>query len=324
MRTSTAYKLTRAVAGLVGTLAIVSVGVFALVRSAPGDPIDVELGPLLGQSGLTVVEVAEFRAARERELGLDRPIPEQYRRWLARVVRGDLGVSFRNRRPVRDELVRHLPASLALGGAGLTVGVGLAGGLAALASRRPGGPVDHAVRVFSLVGASLPAFLSGLLALSVFARTSGGYQITGPASFGRLWLPALVLGVATAPTPLRLLRSALVTERGRLYAVAAVARGVGPTRLVARHTARPAVAPVLSMAGITLAGLVTGSILTETVFSWPGLGRLVVDAIESQDYPVVQGYVLVVFAFVVVANAVAGALQRLVDPTVDAAALAVT
>lgn len=305
------------------TLLVVSVGVFALVRSAPGDPVDVELGPILGQSSVSTEEKAEFRARREAQLGLDQPVTEQYRRWLGRVVQGDFGVSYRTNQPVREELLAHLPASLALGGTGLVIAAGLAGSLAALSSRRPGGAADQVIRLVSLLGASVPAFLTGLLALSVFARDATGYQITGPATAGRLWLPALVLGVASAPTPLRLLRSALIAEHGRLYAVAAVARGAGPGRLLARHTGRPAVAPVFSLAGITLAGMVTGSIMTETVFSWPGIGRLVVDAIEAQDYPMVQGYVLLVVGVVVAANALAAVVQRLLDPTVDATAAAV-
>lgn len=310
-------------ASLALTLLMASLGVFALVRSAPGDPIDIEFGPIVSVSGLNAGEVAALRAARERQLGLDRPLPEQYARWLARVVRGDLGVSYRNRQPVRDELARHLPASLALGGAGLAVAVVLAGTLAVAASRRPGGWLDHAVRVASIVGASVPAFVTGLLALSVLARSQGGYQIAGGATLSRLWLPALVLGVAAAPTPLRVLRSSLLAERGQMYAVAAVARGAGPWRVLLRHTGRVAVAPLVALAGISMAGLVTGSIMTEAVFSWPGLGRLAVDAIAAQDYPVVQGYVLVVVVAVVVANALAGALQRRLDPTVAASAAAV-
>jgi len=302
---------------------LASIGVFALVRSAPGDPIDIEFGPMVSVSGLSAADVAALRAERERQLGLDRPLAEQYGRWLARMVRGDLGVSYRNRQPVRDELVRHLPASVALGAAGVGVATVLATGLAVAASRRPGGWVDHTVRVASILGASVPSFLTGLLALSLLARSQGGYQIAGGATLGRLWLPALVLGVAAAPTPLRVLRSSLLAERGRLYAVAAVARGAGPSRLLLRHTGRVAVAPLLALAGMSMAGLVTGSIMTEAVFSWPGLGRLAVDAIGAQDYPVVQGYVLVVVVAVVVANALAGALQRRLDPTVDASALAV-
>jgi len=278
---------------------------------------------MVSVSGLSAADVAALRAERERQLGLDRPLAEQYGRWLARMVRGDLGVSYRNRQPVRDELVRHLPASVALGAAGVGVATVLATGLAVAASRRPGGWVDHTVRVASILGASVPSFLTGLLALSLLARSQGGYQIAGGATLGRLWLPALVLGVAAAPTPLRVLRSSLLAERGRLYAVAAVARGAGPSRLLLRHTGRVAVAPLLALAGMSMAGLVTGSIMTEAVFSWPGLGRLAVDAIGAQDYPVVQGYVLVVVVAVVVANALAGALQRRLDPTVDASALAV-
>jgi ABC-type dipeptide/oligopeptide/nickel transport system permease component len=303
------------VASLLAVLLLVSAAVFALIRSAPGDPVDVELGPI-GTAGLTAAEEDAIRAERHRQLGLDRPIPVQYARWLARVSRGDLGTSYRSRQPVLDELLSRLPASAALGAAGLGVGGVLAVVLAGVSARRPGGPADQAIRLGSLVAASAPTFLTGLLALAVFARDAQGYQVTGPATWGRLWLPALVLGVSSAPTMLRLLRSSLVAERGRLYAVAAVARGAGPGRLLVRHIGRRAVAPFLALAGLTTATLITGSIITETVFSWPGVGRLAVDAIGAQDHPVVQGYVLMVTAIVVAVNAAVEVLQRLVDPTV--------
>lgn len=300
---------------LLAVLLLVSAAVFALIRSAPGDPVDVELGPI-GTAGLTPAEEDAIRAERHRQLGLDRPIPVQYGRWLARVTRGDLGTSYRSRRPVLDELLSRLPASVALGAAGLGVGGALAATFAAVSARRPGGPADQAIRLGSLVAAATPTFLTGLLALAVFARDAQGYQVTGPATWDRLWLPALVLGVSSAPTMLRLLRSSLVAERGQLYAVAAVARGAGPGRLLLRHIGRRALAPFLALAGLTTATLITGSVITETVFSWPGVGRLAVDAIGAQDYPVVQGYVLMVTVIVVAVNATIEALQRVVDPTV--------
>jgi peptide/nickel transport system permease protein len=304
--------------GTAGMLLVASVVVFAMVRSAPGDPVDVQLGESGGVS-LSQEDEDRIRAERLAELGLDRPLPEQYARWLARVVSGDWGTSYRTGQPVLDEMLDRLPASLVLGAAGFGVAVVLAGGLALLASRRPGGPVDQVVRLVTLASVAVPSFLLGTLALQVATGTTG-YRIAGPASLDRIWLPALVLGIAVTPTMSRVLRASLVAERGRLYAVAAIARGATPGRTLLRHVLRPAVGPVLILGGLAFASLVTGSIITEAVFTWPGVGLFAVDAIAAQDYPVVQAYVVLATALVVLVNRGVDLVGRLVDPRQDARA----
>lgn len=311
----------RAVAGTVGMLLVASVVVFAMVRSAPGDPVDVQLGESGGVS-LSEADEDRIRAERLAELGLDRPLPEQYARWLVRMVSGDWGTSYRTGQPVLDEMLDRLPASLALGTAGFGVAVVLAGGLALLASRRPGGPIDQVVRLVTLATVAVPSFLLGTLALQLATGTTG-YRIAGPASLDRIWLPALVLGIAVTPTMSRVLRASLVAERGRLYAVAALARGASPGRTLLRHVLRPALGPVLILGGLAFASLVTGSIITEAVFTWPGVGLFAVDAIAAQDYPVVQAYVVVATALVVLVNRGVDLAGRLVDPRQDARAEAV-
>jgi ABC-type dipeptide/oligopeptide/nickel transport system permease component len=223
---------------------------------------------------------------------------------------------------VLDEMLDRLPASLALGTAGFGVAVVLAGGLALLATRRPGGPVDQVVRLVTLVTVAVPSFLLGTLALQVATGTTG-FRIAGPASLDRIWLPALVLGVAVTPTMSRVLRASLVAERGRLYAVAALARGASPGRTLLRHVLRPALGPVLVLGGLAFASLVTGSIITEAVFTWPGVGLFAVDAISAQDYPVVQAYVVLATALVVLVNRGVDLAGRFVDPRQDARAEAV-
>jgi ABC-type dipeptide/oligopeptide/nickel transport system permease component len=311
----------RAVAGTFGMLLVASVVVFALIRSAPGDPVDVQLGEAGGVS-LSQADEDRIRAERLAELGLDRPLPEQYARWFVRMVSGDWGTSYRTGQPVLDEMLDRLPASLALGAAGFGVAVMLAGGLALLASRRPGGPVDQVVRLVTLLTVAVPSFLLGTLALQVATGTVG-FRIAGPASLDRIWLPALVLGVAVTPTMSRVLRASLVAERGRLYAVAALAHGASPGRTLVRHVLRPALGPVLILGGLAFASLVTGSIITEAVFTWPGVGLFAVDAISAQDYPVVQAYVVLATALVVLVNRGVDLAGRLVDPRQDARAEAV-
>jgi peptide/nickel transport system permease protein len=302
-------------------LLVASVVVFALVRSAPGDPVDVQLGESGGVS-LSQADEDRIRAERLAELGLDRPLPEQYARWLGRMITGDWGTSYRTGQPVLDEMLDRLPASLALGTAGFGVAVVLAGGLALVASRRPGGTVDQVVRLVTLLTVAVPSFLLGTLALQVATGTVG-FRIAGPASLERIWLPALVLGIAVTPTMSRVLRASLVAERGRLYAVAALARGASPGRALLRHVLRPALGPVLILGGLAFASLVTGSIITEAVFTWPGVGLFAVDAISAQDYPVVQAYVVLATALVVLVNRGVDLAGRLVDPRQDARAEAV-
>lgn len=286
--------------------------VFALVRSAPGDAVDIEFGRSGAASHMSEREAAGAQAERRRQLGLHGSIPEQYVRWLGDVAGGDLGRSFRSGRPVATELAERLPASAALGGAGFVVAMVLGGGAAIVAASRPGGVVDHVVRASTIVSVAVPAFLSGSLGLAVFAPR--GYPIAGPATLDRLWLPALVLGVAVAPTFSRVLRASLIVERSRLYAVAARARGVRPSALTFRHTLRPALTPVLSLAGLSLASLLGGAIITEAVFAWPGVGEYAIAAIRAQDHPVVQGYVVVMTVIVVVINRGVDLVQRLLDP----------
>lgn len=302
-------------------LLVASIVVFAMVRSAPGDPVDVQLGESGGIS-LSQDDEDRIRAERLAELGLDRSLPEQYARWLARMVSGDWGTSYRTGQPVLGEMLDRLPASLALGTVGFGVAVLLAAGLALLATRRPGGAVDQVVRLVTLATVAVPSFLLGTLALQVATGTTG-YRIAGPASLDRIWLPALVLGIAVTPTMSRVLRASLVAERGRIYAVAALARGASHGRTLLRHVLRPALGPVLILGGLAFASLVTGSIITEAVFTWPGVGLFAVDAIAAQDYPVVQAYVVLATALVVLVNRGVDLAGRLVDPRQDVRAEAV-
>jgi ABC-type dipeptide/oligopeptide/nickel transport system permease component len=293
--------------------------VFVLLRSAPGDAVDIEFSESGAASYLDRDEAAAAQRARRHDLGLDGSTVAQYASWLSAMARGDFGVSFRSGRPVATELGERLPASLLLGTAGFAVAAVIGTGAAVLAARRPGSVVDHLVRVGMLGAVAMPAFLSGSLAIAVAARW-GGYAITGPASLDRLWLPALVLGTAVAPTFSRVLRASLVAERSRPYALAARARGSSPATVTRRHILRPALSPVLTLAGLALASLLGGSVITEAVFAWPGVGAYAVSAIRAQDHPVVQAYVVLVTLLVVGVNRLVDVAQRLLDPRQGAAA----
>ncbi|TDC38629.1 ABC transporter permease [Micromonospora sp. KC213] len=311
--------IARGVVTAAGLLLVASVLVFVLVRAAPGDAVDVEFGESGASALLSSEEEAAARAQRARELGLDRSVPEQYVRWLSRVVRLDLGISFRTGRPVADELVERVPASAALGGAGFLVALAGAWLIGLLSARRPGGLLDHVLRLLSLAATAVPTFLLGSLALR-YAAEWIGYPIAGEASWRRLWLPAVVLGVGAMPVVARLLRASLISEYGRPYALAARARGASPARVTFRHVMRPAFTPLLTLAGLTLASLVAASVITEVIFSWPGVSEYAVAAISAKDYPVVQAYLLLVVVVVVVVNRAVDVIQHLLDPRVGQAA----
>ncbi|MER7456689.1 ABC transporter permease [Micromonospora sp. NPDC126480] len=299
-----------------GLLLVASVLVFALVRAAPGDAVDVEFGESGASALLTPEEEAAARARRAEELGLNRSVPEQYVRWLDRVVRLDLGTSYRTGRPVADELVERLPASAALGGAGFLVALAGAWGVGLLSARRPGGLADHLLRLLSLAATAVPTFLLGSLALR-YAADWFGYPVAGEATWRRLWLPAVVLGVGAMPLLARLLRASLISEHGQPYALAAMARGASPARVTFRHVMRPAFTPLLTLAGLTLSSLVAGTVITEVIFSWPGVSGYAVAAIAAKDYPVVQAYLLLVVVVVVLVNRAVDVLQHALDPRVE-------
>jgi len=312
-----ARTLVSAAAGTAVLLLLASVAVFALVRLAPGDRVDVELagldaGAYLGSSGLD-----DLRDERRAELGLDRPLASQYADWLGRVVRLDLGRSYQTGRPVEAELAERLPASLALAGLAAVLAVPVVLALAVLAVRRPGGLVDHGIRGTTILLAAVPSFLIGSLALGWASRA--GFPVAGPATAERIWLPAVVLALGTMPTMARVLRASLLAELAQPYAEAAHSRGVAATALVLRHTLRPASGPVLTLAGLSLASLLAGSVITEVVFTWPGIAAYAVQAIRAQDYPVIQAYVLLMVLITVLVNRGIDLAQRVVDPRVEAA-----
>jgi ABC-type dipeptide/oligopeptide/nickel transport system permease component len=309
-------QLVRAALTGAGLLAVASMLVFALVRAAPGDAVDVEFGESGASALLSAQDEAAARARRAAELGLDRGPVEQYLHWLDRVARLDLGVSFRTGRPVATELLERLPASAALGGAGFLAALAGAWAVGLASARRPGGPLDHLLRLLSLAATAVPTFLLGSLALR-YAADWAGYPVAGEASAQRLWLPALVLGVGAMPVLARLLRASLISEHGMPYALAARARGASPARVTFRHVLRPASTPLLTLAGLTLSSLVAGTVITEVIFSWPGVSGYAVAGIAAKDYPVVQAYLLLVVVVVVIVNRAVDLLQHLLDPRVD-------
>jgi peptide/nickel transport system permease protein len=298
-------RLLRRAAGLVALLWGAATLVFLLIHLVPGDPAAAMLG-----EGAAPADVDALR----RDLGLDRPLSAQYVSWLSGVVRGDLGTSIQTRRKVTSEIARAVPA---------TAQLALAAFLAALAVAVPAGVVgaltrarapDRILRLVSLAGVSTPNYVSGPVLILVFSVGLGLLPVSGRDARGAVILPATTMGLALAALLSRMIRVSLVEELGRPYMLAAAARGEGKARSVLTHAARNALPPVLVVAGLQFGSLLTGAVVTETIFSWPGVGRLLVQSIQRRDYPTVQGCVLFIASVYVLVNALVDAAALRLDP----------
>lgn len=280
---------------------------FAIVFVVPGDPARVVAGPRADAATIASVR---------RELGLDRSLPAQYGRYLWRLGHGDLGRSYANRQPVATTLARRLPATATLAVAGLAVAIVIGLVIGILTAPVAGTWVDRAVLVGSLAVLSAPVFWLGMIALYWIGFRWRLVPLGGAGSFRHLILPALVLGVGSGLYYARLLHTNLHGVLRLDYIRAARARGVGPFRLYAVHALRNAALPLLTLIGLDFAALMNGVVLTETVFHWPGIGRLAFDAVLALDVPVIMGTVLLSAALVVVTNLAVDLLYRLVDPRI--------
>lgn len=285
----------------------VSTLVFLLVHLTPGDPVEV----MLGESALPASKEA-LRGA----LGLDRSLPEQYLRFLGGVLRGDLGFSLFSRRPVAEMVLATLPATLELAAAALVVALLLAIPLGVVAAARKDQGVDRMAMVGALFGVSVPNFVLGPLLILCFGIWINWFPVSGRGGIAHLVLPAMTLGLGLAGILSRMVRAALVEVLRQEYVTVARAKGVTETAVLIRHGLANALIPVITVVGLQCGALLSGAIITETIFAWPGLGRLTLYAIQSRDYPLVQGCVLAVAFGYVLVNLVADLLYAYVDPRV--------
>jgi peptide/nickel transport system permease protein len=283
----------------------VATAIFSLIHLIPGDPVEVMLGPGAGPG-----DVADLR----HRLGLDRPLLLQYAGFLQGLLRGDLGRSLRYGDAVATLLLERFPATLLLSGCSLAVALILALPTGFLAALRPGSPFDRLSAVAAVVGLSMPSFWLGPLLILFFAIRLDWLPVSGLDSPAAIILPSLTLATPMAALVVRLGRATLLEESRSGYLQAARSRGRSRTAAVLRHAAPNALPPVLSVLGLQVGSLLTGAILTETIFGWPGLGRLLVQAITHRDYPLVQGCVLLFAATYVLVNLAVDLLQVLVDP----------
>ena len=295
---------------------LVTLVTFALVRLAPGGPA------ILMSPELSVAQ----REQMKRNLGLDQPLPVQDARWLGSLARCDLGVSYSYGTSVAGVVLERLPATLLLTGAAFLVGVAIALPLGIVAALRRNSAVDYGATVLTLVGVSTPIFWLGILAIIVFAvqlrwfPSGGMYTAGGTASVAdvarHLVLPAVVLSTYYVAQLARYVRASMIEAIRADYVRTARAKGLRETAVIGRHALKNALIPVITMAGLLLPRMVGGAALTESVFAWPGIGRLGVDAAHQSDYPLVLGVTLLISVVVVVGNTVTDLMYSAVDPRI--------
>jgi peptide/nickel transport system permease protein len=291
------------------TLLLFSVVLFGLAR-ATGDPLTLVL---------PMVATEEDFANARRYLGLDRPLYAQYLTFVGRAATGDFGTSIRSRRPVVELLRERLPNSLALAAFSMAVSLLVAFPLGVLAAVRRGTALDSGAKVLATLGQSLPTFWVGIVLIEVVAGRLQWLPAGGSGSLAHYILPGFTLGWFVVAGLMRLLRSAMLEVLDAEYVTTARARGAPEVSVVWRHALRNALIPVVTFAGVYFAILVTSAIVVETVFAWPGMGRLAFEAITGRDFPVIQAVVLVTAAIVVAVNFAVDLLYAVIDPRIGLA-----
>ena len=310
--------ITRRVLQMVPLLFGITVVLFAVIQAAPGGPE----GALLESGRFIDPEVIE--AYRER-LGVDQPIPVQYVRWLSGAVRGDLGISFSTTRPVGEMILERLPATLELMGASFLLAAVAALVLGIFSALRQYSLFDHLGTGLSFLGIAMPVFWFALILQLVFGVWLGWLPVAGTETVGAssLWdhlahliLPTVVLSFRSVAGWSRYLRSSLLGVLRADYVRTARAKGLPRSTVVGVHAVRNALIPVLSVMALDLAGLFSGAVITETVFAWPGIGRMFVQAMFARDYPLLMGILLLGSVMVIVFNLVADVLYGVLDPRI--------
>jgi peptide/nickel transport system permease protein len=311
----TGYILRRLVV-MVPVAFLASVMLFVLLKLTPGDPVLIMLGERV---------TAQNYEALRHDLGLDQPYPVQYLRWASHVAQGDFGKSLRNGGPVRDEIVARLPATFQLGIAALLLGLVVAVPLGILSAVFRRTPLGFAATAFSQVGIAVPGFFVGLVLIYVFALTLGWFppgsytQFTdGPGEWlRRLVLPAITLSLFGAATQTRFIRSGLLDTLHQDYIRTARAKGFAEAAVILRHALRNALIPSVTLLGLQVGAILEGAFIVESVFAWPGIGRLAVQSLGARDYPTVQAVVLLAVFVFLLANLLVDVAYAYLDPRIS-------
>jgi peptide/nickel transport system permease protein len=308
--------IVRRVVLMVPVAFLVTIIAFGLLRLAPGDPVLAFAGEERDPESLNQIR---------RSLGLDQPLPVQYIAWLGRAARGDFGRSIRTRQRVGEAIVERLPATLELTGASLLFSVSLALLVGTISAVKRNSALDLLATGFTIAGVSLPNFFLGLLLILFFALVlrlfpPGGYTalVNDPGdNLRRLILPALTLSAASLAVNMRQVRSSLLDVFDQDYIRTARAKGLSESAVIVRHALKNGLIPVVTLVGLQVGALIEGAVITEQIFSWPGVGRLVVDSIGGRDYPVVQAIVLLSALSFMVSTLAVDIIYGWLDPRIS-------
>jgi peptide/nickel transport system permease protein len=311
-----AYTLRR-IAQLIPVLLVLSVAVFSFVEALPGSIVDTLVGTEGG-------DIEEARAILTKEYGLDRPVHERYVLWLGRALQGDFGKSLVTRRPISTELLSRIPATVYLAAVGIVISLLIAVPLGTFAAVRRNSGIDYTAQVTSLAGISIPEFWFAILCVLLFSLYLGWLPSSGYVSpFEDFWgslqfliLPAAAIGFRQAAFTTRLTRSSMLDELSKEYVDTARSLGHSERKVIFKYTLRNAMIPTITISGLQLANLLGGTVVLESIFAWPGIGRAIFEAILQRDYPLIQAGVLVLGCIVVVMNLLVDLTYRLLNPRV--------
>lgn len=302
----TQYTIRRLLVALPSLLGVLII-VFLMVRLAPGDPALLLAGEF--------ADAATVERIRER-FGLNDSMLVQFQRFITGVVQGDLGRSTRTNRPVTQELIDFFPNTVELAVAAIAFALVVGIGLGIISALKSNSWVDALAMILALIGVSMPTFWFGLLAIRFFAVETPLFPVAGRGTFAHLVLPAITLGLSSTGIIARMTRSALLEVLGQDYVRTARAKGGAPRTVVFKHALRNALVPVLTVGGLEFGSLLAGAVITETVFTWPGVGRMLVTSVLSRDYPVVQGSVLLIAVSFIIVNLLVDLVYGLIDPRI--------
>jgi peptide/nickel transport system permease protein len=300
------FLFTRLLSTLTVVVGVITL-VFLLIHLVPGDPVQVMLGETA-----TIAAQEDLR----HQLGLDQPLWTQWGNYMSKLLHGDLGNSLHSKEPIGDMLLQRLPATVELALAGLLVAVLIAIPLGSLAAVRKDTAWDSGAMIFSLLGISIPHFWLGPLLILLFSLQLGWFPVSGRDNFASLILPAITLGTALAAILARMVRATLLEILNEDYIRTARAKGLRESAVILHHALRNAALPIITILGLQLGSLLSGAVITETVFSWPGIGQLIIEAIQNRDYPVVQACVLLISLTYVTVNTLTDFLYAWLDPRV--------
>lgn len=301
----------RRIAFLIPVWIGISLFAFVLANLTPGDPARLALQREIG--GQPTAEQVE--EARER-LGLDHPAPVRYVQWVTDALTGDLGTSYRTGTPVLQSLADRFPTTLQIAGLGLALSIAIAIPVGVLAAVYRQSGIDHASRVLALVGASMPSYWVAYLLILLFSVRLGWLPVAGSSTWQHALLPAVTLGIGGSASLMRLVRSEMLETLGQDYVRTARSKGLTPNAVVVRHALRNALIPTTTVIGMRFAGMLGGAVIVETIFSWPGIGKLIVDAIFDRDYPMIQGFVVFMGTAFLLINLIVDIGYGIIDPRV--------